>query len=314
MAVPRVSILMPVYNVAPYLREAMDSILTQTYHDFELIVLDDCSPDKSAEILDSYIDSRIVRYRGEYNAGLANVLNVGMKMARGEFIARMDSDDVSLPERLEKQVAYLDAHPDMDLCSCGMQLFGRETETWIRELDPEDVKITALFYSPILHASCVWRRLNFEKSGLGFNQDMVPAEDYDMWTRALVAGLQLVNIPDVLYKYRIHEEQATSNHENLVRKDLEVQRNYLSQVFPNLEQSAIDKFIDKDNLSLLELKSTIRELIKANQVDGFFDQNRLIYRIRKYYEAIIVQKLHAKFNMYLFCELSLRSRLKYLLK
>jgi Glycosyltransferases involved in cell wall biogenesis len=96
---------MPVFNVAPFLREAMDSILNQTYTDFELIVLNDCSPDNSEEILDSYSDSRIVRYLGKENVGLANVLNIGLKMAKGEFIARMDSDDISLPMRLEKQVA-----------------------------------------------------------------------------------------------------------------------------------------------------------------------------------------------------------------
>ena len=124
MNFPRVSILMPVYNVAPYLREAMDSILNQTFEDFELIILDDCSPDNSTEILDTYTDPRIVRYRGEKNVGLSNVLNIGMDMARGEFIARMDSDDLSTPERLAVQVAYLETHPDVVLCSCGMQLFG----------------------------------------------------------------------------------------------------------------------------------------------------------------------------------------------
>ena len=98
---------MPVYNVAPYLKEAMDSILGQTFRDFELIVLNDCSPDNSEDILDTYTDKRIVRYRGEKNVGLANVLNVGIDMAKGEFIARMDSDDVSLPTRIEKQVAFL---------------------------------------------------------------------------------------------------------------------------------------------------------------------------------------------------------------
>ena len=127
---PLVSILMPVYNTAPYLREAMDSMLAQTFTDFELIVLDDCSPDNAQEILDTYTDPRIVRYRGERNVGLANVLNVGMEMARGKYIARMDSDDISLPDRLKVQVEYLESHPDIDLCSCAMQLFGAREGLW----------------------------------------------------------------------------------------------------------------------------------------------------------------------------------------
>ena len=172
--------------------------------------MDDCSPDNSTEILDTYTDPRIVRYRGEKNVGLSNVLNIGMDMARGEFIARMDSDDLSTPERLAVQVAYLETHPDVDLCSCGMQLFGAKQETWVRESNVENVKITALFYSPILHASSMWRREAFERVGLRFRQEMVPAEDYDMWTRAMAAGLRLVNIPQVMYLYRIHPSQATT--------------------------------------------------------------------------------------------------------
>ena len=176
MMSPRVSILMPVYKTAPYLREAMDSILSQTFTDYELIVLNDCSPDNAEEILDEYKDPRIVRYLGEKNVGLANVLNVGMKMAKGKYIARMDSDDLSTPNRLDVQVDYLEQHPDIDLCSCGMKLFGAKDGTWIRESDPDKVRISALFFSPILHASSVWRRDVFEREGLFFEQGMVPAD------------------------------------------------------------------------------------------------------------------------------------------
>jgi Glycosyltransferases involved in cell wall biogenesis len=261
---PRVSILMPVYNVAPYLREAMDSMLAQKFSDFELIVLDDCSPDNSAEILDSYSDSRIVRYRGEQNVGLANVLNVGMELAQGEFIARMDGDDISLPGRLERQVSFLDAHPEVDLCSCGMQLFGAKNQTWVREGDTENVKITALFYSPILHASSVWRRDSFNKASLRFRQEMVPAEDYDMWTRALLAGLKLVNIPDVLYRYRIHPSQVTVDQKRLNGKDREVQRVYSETACPGFAYQG--RFAEMD---LPTLEQVVKDLCSANASAGF---------------------------------------------
>ena len=162
MSTPQVSILMPVYNTAPYLREAMDSMLSQTFSDFELIVLNDCSPDNAEEILDAYDDPRIVRYKGEKNVGLSNVLNVGIVMARGKYIARMDSDDISLPNRLQVQVDFLEAHPEIDLVSVGMQLFGDNDEIWVREQDFEEMKICALLYSPVLHASSVWRKDSFE--------------------------------------------------------------------------------------------------------------------------------------------------------
>lgn len=260
---PTISILFPVYNTASFLKEAIDSMLEQTYSNFELIVLDDCSPDNSEEILDTYSDPRIVRYRGEKNQGLANVLNIGMDMARGKYIARMDSDDISLPNRLEIQVKYLEEHPDIDLCSCGMELFGAKNEIWIRESDPEKVKITALHHSPVLHASSMWRKESFDKVGLSFRQDMVPAEDYDMWCRALVLGLKLVNIPNILYLYRVHPGQATEAISISEQRSKEIRVNYLKAIFP---QKTI---------------SNTWQLILANLISPFFKSSILIRRALK---------------------------------
>lgn len=266
---PLVSVLMPVYKTAPYLREAMDSMLCQTFKDFELIVLNDCSPDNAEEILDAYDDSRIVRYKGENNVGLSNVLNVGIGMARGKYIARMDSDDISLPQRLQVQVDYLDKHTDVDLVSVGMRLFGAKEGTWIREINPEKVKIEAMFHSPVLHASSVWRKDAFEKQGLRFRQEMVPAEDYDLWTRAMLKGLKLVNLPEVLYEYRIHEAQATVQTDKTAAKSLEVQMAYLHEALPSLSDRNREAFPKK-----------LWPVFFANLHNGFF--NRLLLAKRLY--------------------------------
>ena len=266
---PLVSVLMPVYKTAPYLREAMDSMLCQTFKDFELIVLNDCSPDNAEEILDAYDDSRIVRYKGENNVGLSNVLNVGIGMARGKYIARMDSDDISLPQRLQVQVDYLDKHPDVDLVSVGMRLFGAKEGTWIREINPEKVKIEAMFHSPVLHASSVWRKDAFEKQGLRFRQEMVPAEDYDLWTRAMLKGLKLVNLPEVLYEYRIHETQATVQTDKTAAKSREVQMAYLQEALPSLSDNNREAFPKK-----------LWPVFFANLHNGFF--NRLLLAKRLY--------------------------------
>ena len=313
MTHPRVSILMPVYNVAPYLREAMDSILTQTFQDFELIVLDDCSPDNSAEILDTYTDERIVRYRGEKNMGLSNVLNVGLQMARGEFIARMDSDDLSTPERLATQVAYLDAHPEVDLCSCGMELFGAKQATWVREMNVEDVKITALFHSPILHASSMWRRASFERVGLRFLQEMVPAEDYDMWTRAMAAGLRLVNIPQVMYKYRIHPSQATTQTDKTAHKDREVKANFLRMLYPNEDMTDVNLLPVQTVSDIGRIKQSVTKLIEANKRSPFFEVTRLEKRLWNYYYRQVVNCLSMGFKWGLVSELSWKWRIKWLL-
>ena len=267
---PLVSILMPVYKTAPFLKEAMDSMLAQTFKDFELIVLDDCSPDNTQEILDTYGDPRIVRYRGDRNVGLANILNIGLDMARGKYIARMDSDDISMPNRLQIQADYLDRHPNIDLVSAGMQLFGAREDVWVREKNPEKVKVNALFFSPVLHASSVWRKQSFEKHGLRFRQEMVPAEDYDLWTRALLAGLKLANLPDILYKYRIRSEQATSQTDKINEKTHEVQRNYLHAVLPSLSNNNIEAFPQK-----------FWPIFLANLKDNFFNNKLLLQRILK---------------------------------
>lgn len=270
MESPLVSILMPVYNTAPYLKEAMDSMLSQTFKDFELIVLNDCSPDNADEILDMYNDPRIVRYKGERNMGLSNVLNAGMDMARGKYIARMDSDDISLPNRLEVQVKYMEEHPDIDLCSCGMKMFGAKDDVWIRDADPEKVKVTALFFSPILHASSIWKKESFDKYGLRFRQEMVPAEDYDMWCRALSKGLKLVNLPNVLYRYRIHPSQATTQTEKSRLKCREIQQEYMKDVLPTLSNKNREAFPKKK-----------LPIFIANLKDGYFDKIILAKRLVK---------------------------------
>ena len=271
---PVVSIIMPVYKTAPFLCEAMDSILAQTFTDYELIVLNDCSPDDAESILDTYSDPRIVRYKGEKNVGLSNILNVGIGMARGKYIARMDSDDLSCPERLQIQVDFLENHPEIDLVSAGMQLFGAKEGVWTRERNPEKVRIVALYHSPILHASSVWRKESFERNGLRFRQEMVPSEDYDLWTRAMVKGLKLVNLPQVLYKYRIHSAQATTNTELIAQKDRQVQQNYLRDALPTLTERERVAFPTK-----------VWPVLLANLRTGFFDRKLLAQRLYKMHKA-----------------------------
>ena len=312
MKTPAVSILMPVFKTEPFLREALDSMLSQTFTDFELIVLNDCSPGNAEEILDEYKDSRIVRYLGKQNEGLANVLNVGMEMAKGKYIARMDSDDLSSPNRLEVQVDYLEQHPDIDLCSCGMTLFGAMEDRWIRESDFEILRINALFFSPILHASSVWRRDAFDRLGLRFRQEMVPAEDYDLWCRALSGGLRLVNIPECLYQYRIHPEQATGNTEKTLQKEQLVREGFLRTIFPKAEEkdivsiAAMKPCLDPD-----VFRRTADKLLALNSDTAFFNEEKLRPYLQKHYKYLVGEALHEHFSWRLFRVMSLREKLKW---
>lgn len=288
---PRVSVLMPVFNVAPYLKEAMDSILSQTYEDFELIVLNDCSPDDSEAILDMYADPRIVRYHGETNVGLANVLNVGIRMAKGEYIARMDSDDISLPTRLEAQVSYLDSHPEVDLVSAGMRKFGASEDILVHRTDLEEVKFEAMTFSPILHASSMWRKARFMAENLYYKQEMVPSEDYDLWTRALVKGLVLINIPDILYKYRSHESQVTFTNKNW-DKNSDIAFWYIESIFPGISKDAAQRFrllIWNENPK--EIKSVSQEIEKENSKVLFFNPISLHNRLKRNYQTRLYNQM-----------------------
>lgn len=290
---PKVSIVMPVFNVAPYLREAMDSILNQTYEDFEFIVLNDCSPDNSEEILNTYSDRRIVRYRGEKNVGFANILNVGIKMARGEFIARMDSDDISLPCRLEKQVAFLEDHPEIDLVSTGMQRFGESEKVLSHRTSFEDVKFDALSFSPVLHASSMWRRSKFLDHDLLYRQEMVPSEDYDLWTRALAQRLVLVNIPEVLYRYRTHDSQVTRVNRDW-GKNIDVSYSYIKAIFPGISDESMKDFRSLMNIKDAErVKKVCNNLEHENSVVGYFDERYLHSKLKRYYQTRLFNQMIA---------------------
>jgi len=311
MKLPLVSILMPVYKTSHYLREAIDSILSQTFTDFELIVLNDCSPDDAEVVLDEYQDPRIVRYLSEQNVGLANVLNIGMQMAKGKYVARMDSDDLSTPDRLNVQVDYLERHPDIDLCSCGMSLFGAKEGKWVRESDPDMVSISALFFSPILHASSVWRKDVFEIEELHFKQEMVPAEDYDLWCRALSKGLRMVNIPDCMYLYRIHSNQATENTARTSVKEEEVRKRFLRSIYPAAEENKIARIASLKSCSDPdEFKQIAGFLIDLNAKSEFFNNDKLRLQLEKRQQYLVGESLRQHFSWKRFNSLTVKEKVK----
>ncbi len=321
---PTVSVLMPVYNVEKYVAQAVESILNQTYRDFELIVLDDCSPDKSSAIIDQYDDKRIVRYKGTENVGLANILNVGIGLARGRYIARMDSDDVSFSNRLQTQVDYLEKHKEIALCSCGLEKFGTENDVWVRETNPEEVKITMMFFSPVLHATAIWRKEVFENNHLYYDQETFPAEDYDLWSRAIF-HCRLVNIPQILYKYRIHGIQVTKIDDRAEKREKEIQKRYLKKALPCLKEKDreffVEQFVKQEGITIQNvkvLKNIYQKVIVANNKDHFFDKQLLKERLKKQYQSIVflLLKKESKYanHLFLLFDLSLKQIFKLFLK
>jgi hypothetical protein len=202
---------MPVYEAAPYVGDAVRSVLAQTFTDFELLVIDDGSSDASAEVVESFTDPRIHFVRNERNLGLTPTLNRGLSLARGEFVARQDADDLSEPERLARQVAFLDAHRDTALVG-----------TWYRKIDA-DGRITAerrlpvrdaelrwamLSYCPIVHSAATFRRDVVLALG-GYDERFVYAQDFDLWSR-VAAHHRVANVPEILVRYRVLATSLTA--------------------------------------------------------------------------------------------------------
>lgn len=198
---PKVTVLMPVYNGEKYLAEAITSILTQTYVNFELLIINDGSRDRSVEIIHSYEDPRIRLIHNEQNLGLVTTLNKGMDLAQGEYIARMDQDDISMPNRLAKQLFYLEQYPDVGMCGTWIQVFGIGNYVEKYPTDHASIKASLLFYNALAHPTVMMRKKMFDRFNLRYDIDYLHAEDYELWQRCSNC-FEIVNLGEVLLKYR----------------------------------------------------------------------------------------------------------------
>ena len=218
--IPVVSVVLPVFNGEKYIASAVESILLQTFRDFECIVLNDASTDNTLQILESFDDERLIIINNEKNLGLVRTLNKGMHLGQGEFIARMDGDDVSHPERFQKQVAYLRDHEDIDICGTRAHVFGGEN--YVRNVyeHHDDIKVQLLFINHIVHPSLMIRRSKWMEHDTRFNERFIKCEDYALWIE-LIDEMKFATLPDVLIHYRIHDENfsvPTQSNLDLIRK------------------------------------------------------------------------------------------------
>jgi glycosyltransferase involved in cell wall biosynthesis len=273
-AAPRVTVLLPVRDGEAYLREAIDSILGQTFRDLELLVIDDGSVDESPAIASSYPDPRVVLRRHDRNVGLIPTLNEGLDHARGEYVARIDADDVAHPRRLERQVRYLDAHPEVAALGTGVRNFGEVNSSWTLQVDPPAVKARLLFECAVPHPSVMLRMETLRRHGLRYDLRYLHAEDWGLWV-ALAQRARLANLPEKLLRYRAHARQVTKTEsgsqartirriflEQLARvgvdatePDLDLHQQIASGVF-----TANAEFLDRADLWLRRLADAARAL------------------------------------------------------
>lgn len=207
-----ITVLMSVYNGEKYLAEAIESILRQTFTDFEFLIINDGSTDYSEQILYSYNDPRIRIVNNSKNIGLTKSLNKGLKLARGKYIARMDADDISLPKRLEKQFEFMEQHLEVGICGSWTAVFGDiEKKTFRIPTKYDDIKCSLLFQNPIPHPTAFFRKQLFDEYKLLYNEEFKRSQDYELWSRAAFV-FPVTNIDEVLVLQRIHPRRVSGQH------------------------------------------------------------------------------------------------------
>ncbi len=208
----KISVLMPVYNMAAYIEEAICSILTQTYSDFELLIIDDGSTDGTLDIIRKFDDTRIKVIAHSVNHGLIASLNQGIDCCTGEYIARMDGDDIALPHRFQRQVEFMDTHPDYGVCGSQVYLLGKDSVS-TKPITHEEILCWQLFHCTIMHPTIMIRRSVLVNHGIRY-LDYPHAEDYELWNR-LGAVTKLMNLPEVLLMYRVHPGQISNTQQQV---------------------------------------------------------------------------------------------------
>ena len=225
-----ISVVMPAFNAELYIAESIQSILEQSFDDFELIIIDDASTDKTLDILNEYVkkDSRIRVFSNEKNLGIAGNRNLGVSLALGKYLAWQDADDVSLPYRLEQQHQFLETHPEVGIVGGYLELFSGDDIRGVRRYAEGDFALrTSMFkYSPIAQPAAMIRKDVLDRVGI-YDLSYPPAEDLDMTFRIGMLS-KLANIPKILIRYRVSETSATGKSlKTMELNTLRIRRKYL---------------------------------------------------------------------------------------
>lgn len=282
---PKISLIMSVYNGEDYLYEAVESVVNQTFKDWELIVINDCSTDSTAEILNDFAqrDARIRVYTNEVNLRLPSSLNRALEIARGIYIGRMDADDICLPDRLQKQYDFMQAHPHVALSSCRFMTLKKgviASGGCGGRSDCEAIKALLLVTNPVLHPGIIARAEVIRR--LKYDPNFTCTEDMELWTRFVMEGYTIEILPDYLMIYRLHDKQITKTTlEKQHREVLAVQKRYcakfLEEMDPEREHFYITGVYFRENTDISGFCEFCRWLQTVNRKTGSFDPDALRY-------------------------------------
>lgn len=294
MSNPLISVILPVHNAELYLEQAIKSVLMQTVSDFELLIYNDGSTDHSNTIIESFSDPRILYKKFEKNQGLIKILNLGFDEASGEYIARMDADDICYPDRFRLQLDFMQTHPDCGICGTQIRIIGNG-KIIRKPCTDQELRWWVFKGTPFAHPTVMIRKSIIIQNTLKFNPDAIAAEDFDLWWR-MAFYTSMANLDTVLLDYRVHSAQVSSNQSKVQfqshRKSL---NNFLNSIGLNPSQFSVDWIRDSISgegpLTPLQLRKKIVffDLLNAsNSAVSFFgkegikheQQRQLKYTLR----------------------------------
>lgn len=277
MAAP-VTVLMPNYNNEAFLREAIDSILSQTFRDFVFLIVDDGSTDKSIDIINSYTDPRIRLVIKEKNSGIVDALNKGIDLVETKYFVRMDGDDLSVPNRIQLLYDFMEANPDVGVCGSHLRLFGDINQVWKMELDRERIKSKLIYTNSVSHAPSIFRTEVLKKNKIYYTNNHPYMEDYDIFFR-LKNLTQFAHLDHVLYDYRVLQHNSTVKNKHTI---LQRKRNMYVQVLSELGIEPSERNIDLHvqlflgdiplTYSIREYKEWVNTLIRHNEQMKLYPQ------------------------------------------
>lgn len=301
MTKPKISVLTAVYNSADLIRPAIESVLNQTFGDFEWVIINDATPDNSIEIIESYNDPRIKIYHNETNMGLAASLNKGLALCTGEYIARMDTDDVCSLNRFERQVAFMDDHTEIAIAGSWVNLTGDWKGLWKTPVQHEEIQCKLLFNSAIAHPTVMMRKRDLDKHGLRYDSKLKKIQDYDLWVRASQV-VKLANIPEVLLDYRI-DIQAKSPE--VVKRSNEViygiRQMQLSRLDIKLSPYEADNFHyisanQPDKVDATVINKLFSSILSKNNQAKLYNQKALQRHLGRTWIRMVLKKPAAVFS------------------
>jgi glycosyltransferase involved in cell wall biosynthesis len=291
---PVISVLLPVFNGQQHITAAIDSILSQSFTDLELIIVDDCSTDNTISIIENYTDKRIRLFRNDQNSGPGISLNNGIEKVEGSFIAIMHADDISTADRLEKQYKFFQTHPDIDIVGTQFKQMNEEGVVKMERsnlpLDPNVLKYSTLFNNCLCHPSVMIRKTVFD-SGIRYESLRVN-EDYALWITCLTKGIRIANLDFACLHYRIHESQASSKFAKQENESFSALRMQYVNSMPLPVQALMSSIESVTTQNINSIVEQIKAIDVPKHVKTIF-LNRLSF----YIHSLVKEKVNTQFSL-----------------